>query len=168
MEEKTLKQIADRGQRIRELDEIDRQLSFEAENIQGRREAIALERRIEVAVIQALEMTLDDSVREKSWTAQHRNKKPGDQLSVAVLMEQVLEKYQEGLKTPGLLAEVRKIGFQTDSKDPIAVLTSTLHRRKDIFARGTAGHRGRRDIRWCLKKYAPAPLQNVVQLKASR
>ena len=104
-------------------------------------------------------------MREKSWTAQHRTKREGDPLSVPMLLKQVLEKYPDGLKTPALLVEMRKIGFQTDSKDPIAVLTTSLHRRKDLFARRNAGHRDHKNVRWCLSKYAPAPLQNVVQFR---
>jgi hypothetical protein len=153
MSERINRVIAEHGVRVKDLDDERKEVEREIRERETRLRAIDAEREKEVFAIRTLEEALDESERAKSWTAQHRNKKPGDPLSVAVLIEQALENRIDGLRLPALLTEVRKLGFQTDSKDPIGVLTGTLHRRKDLFARPTVGHRGRKDIRWCLKKY---------------
>ncbi len=153
MDERTQKEIAECGARVREIDAKRKKLASEIEERQAEDARLVLQRDKEVYGIKLLERTLDDTAREKSWTAQHRAKRPGDPLSVSALMQQVLENYPDGLKLPALLVEVRKIGFHTDSKEPIAVLTSTLHRRKDLFARRNAGHRDLKNVRWCLTKY---------------
>jgi hypothetical protein len=170
MDERVKKVIAEHGVRVKELDDERKEIEREIREREARLRAIDEERGKEVFAIRTLEEALDESEREKSWTAQHRNKRPGDPLSIVVQIEQALEKHMDGLKLPALLAEMRKNGFQTDSKDPIAVLTSSLHRRKDLFARRTSGHRGRLDVRWCLKKYipvSPAPTE-IEAFRSSR
>lgn len=151
MEERTEKQIVERGAKVREIDQRRKQIRSEIEEREAEDARLVLERDREIYAIQALEMTLDNTAREKSWTAHKRHKKEGDPLSLPVLIQQVLDKHPGGLKPPALWAEVRKLGFRTDSKNPIGLLTSTLHRRPDMFARRNAGHR---NVTWCLAKYA--------------
>ena len=153
-------QINQHGVRVREIDEQDKELEREIKEREVQRKHLAIERDKEVYAIRSLEMALEESDRSKSWSQWNRNKRPGDPLSIPVLLETVLEKNREGLKPPSLLVELGKIGFQTNAKKPIANLLSVLHRHKpEQFTR-------LKDGRWCLTKYAPAPLQNVVQFKA--
>ncbi len=149
MDERTQKQIAECGARVREIDERRKQLASEVEERQAEDTRLALERDREIYAIKRLELTLDDKVREKSWSAQHRHRREGDPLSVPALMQQVLEKHPNGLMPPALYAEMRKLGFQTEAKNPIAILTSTLHRRTDLFSRRKVA----RGVLWFLKKY---------------
>jgi hypothetical protein len=153
-------QISQHGVRVREINEQDKELEREIKDRQAQRERLAIERDKELYAIRSLEMALEEDDRKKSWSEWNRNKRPGDPLSVTVLMEQILEKHQTGLKLEALMTELEKLGFQTNSKKPTAILTSTLHRhRPNLFTR-------LKDGRWCLTKYAPAPLQNVVQFKS--
>jgi len=152
-------QISQHGVRVREINEQDRELEREIKERQAQRERLAVEREKELYAIRSLEMALEDDDRKKSWSEWNRNKRPGDPLSITVLMEQVLERNQSGLKASVLLAELYKLGFQTNSKNPLATLVSTLHRHQPTkFTR-------LKDGRWCLSRYAPVPLQNVVQFK---
>ena len=153
MDEQTQKQILERiaehGDRVRKADERQKQLDFEIEERQAEKARIALERDREVYLIKNFESLLDDKTREKSWSAQHRHRREGDPLSVPALMQQVLEKHPNGLQVPALYAEVRKLGFQSESKKPMGVLSSTLHARSDLFARRKVA----RGVLWLLKKY---------------
>jgi hypothetical protein len=152
-------QISQHGVRVREINEQDKELEREIKERQAQRASLAIEREKELYAIRSLEMALEEEDRKKSWSEWNRNKKPGDPLSITVLMEQQLETNQGGLKAPALLAALYKLGFQTNSKNPLATLVSTLHRHQPTkFVR-------LKDGRWCLSKYAPAPLQNVVQFK---
>ena len=149
MDDRTQKQIAERGARVREIDERRKQLASEIEERHAEDARLVLERDREVYTIQALEMTLDDKAREKSWSAQHRHRREGDPLSIPALLQQVLEKHPTGLQVPALYAEVRKLGFESDAKKPIGVLNSTLHARPDLFSRRKVA----RGVLWFLKKY---------------
>jgi hypothetical protein len=149
MNERIHQQIAESAAHVRELDERDKELSSEIEERQAEKARVALERDREVYAIKKLESALDDQDREKSWSAQHRYRREGDPLSVPVLMQQVLEKHPNGLQVPALYAEVRKLGFQSESKKPMGVLASTLHARSDLFARRKVA----RGVLWFLKKY---------------
>lgn len=152
-------QISQHGVRVREINEQDKELGREIKERQAQRERLAVEREKELYAIRSLEMALEEDDRKKSWSQWNRNKFPGDPLSITVLMERVLETTQSGLKASSLLTELYKLGFQTNSKNPIATLVSTLHRHQPTkFIR-------LKDGRWCLSKYAPSPLQNVVQFK---
>ena len=149
MDERIHQRIADLGARVREIDTRREELASEIEERQAEDARLVLERDREVYAIKNLELTLDDKAREKSWSAQHRTKREGDPLSLPALIQQVLEKHPDGLKPPAILAEIRKLGFQTDSKNPIGLITSTLHRRKDLFSRRNVA----RGVMWFLKKY---------------
>lgn len=149
MAERVEKLIADRASRIREIDARREQLASEIEGRQAEDAGLVLERDREVFAIKALEMALDEKDLEKSWTAQQRHRKEGDPLALITLMQHVLEKYPDGLKPPALYAEVRKLGFHTDAKNPLNLLTSSLHQRPDIFSRRKVA----RGVAWFLKKY---------------
>lgn len=150
--------IAQHGIRVKELNDERKEVLQEIEERQGRLQAIDVEIDREVFAIHSIEELLPEDKRGKSWVAQHRNRKPGDPLSVVVLLTQILEAHPRGLNISALLAEMRKLGFQTDSKNPSGILRSTLDRRAELFHNLTHG-------RWCLKKYAPPPSNNVVQLR---
>jgi hypothetical protein len=164
MAEPIQKLIADRSARIREIDARRKQIASEIEEREEEAARLVLERDREVYVIKNLEMALDEKEREKSWTAQQRPKREGDPLSLPALIQQVLEKHPDGLKPPTLYAEVRKLGFQTDSKNPIGLLTSTLHRRPDMFSRRKVA----RGVVWFLKKYEHVLPAESVSPQASR
>jgi hypothetical protein len=153
MDEQTQKHLIERiahsGERVRKIEERGKQLSSEIEERQAEKARLALERDREVYLIKNLETMLDEKAREKSWSAQHRHKQEGDPLSIPALVQQVLEKHPNGLQVPALYAEVRKLGFQSESKKPIGVLNSTLHARSDLFARRKVA----RGVVWFLKKY---------------
>jgi len=149
MNERIHKLIADRGARVREIDARRKQIASEIQEREAEDARLVLERDREVFAIKNLEMALDDQDRKKSWSAQHRHKQEGDPLSIPALVQQVLEKHPNGLQVPALYAEVRKIGFQSESEKPIGVLNSTLHARKDLFSRRKIA----RGVLWFLKKY---------------
>lgn len=86
--------------------------------------------------------------RERAWV---RTKRPGDDLSIPVLMERVLEAHPDGLQIAEILRELQKIGFESAAKDQIGNLTTVLYR-----------HRGKRfqkkeDGRWYLIKRGILP-----------
>ncbi len=148
-EKRIIEHIAEVGERVRKIDERGKQLSSEIEERQAEKARLVLERDREVYLIKDLETLLDDKAREKSWSAQQRPKREGDPLSIPSLIQQVLEKYPDGLQVPALYAEVRKIGFQSAAKKPIGVLNSVLHARTDLFSRRKIA----RGVLWFLKKY---------------
>jgi len=135
--------------RIRLIDERRKELVSEMGKLQAEEARLALERDREVYMIKNLETGLSEADREKSWSAQHRPRREGDPLSIPTLIQQVLEKHPDGLQVPALLAEVRRIGFQSDAKKPIGVLNSVLHTRTDLFSRRKIP----RGVLWFLKKY---------------
>ena|ERR1039458_8239220 len=144
---RVIEEIAKHGARV---EEIDIHLKLEDDVIKAateKKQALLLAREKEVFAIQALENVLDENEKEKTWTAWNRNKRPGDPLSMPVLLEKVLDGKPQGLPIPMLLLELKKIGFQSKSKDPHATLASVLHRCKpQKFLRKADG-------RWFLSKY---------------
>ena len=66
--------------------------------------------------------------REKAWV---RTKRPGDDLSMPVLIERVLETHPDGLQIAEILRELQKIGFQSAAKDQVANLTTVLYRHRN-------------------------------------
>jgi len=156
--ERLLKIIAQHGARVKEIDDRLKELEHESKAIDAERAALNLEREREVFAIRTVEEGLEEADREKSWTAQHRYRRHGDPLSVVVLLTKVLENHPEGMNLPAMLAGMRKLGFQTDARSPAGILRSTLDRREETFFRLKTG-------RWCLRKYAPPPLQNVVPFR---
>jgi hypothetical protein len=156
--EEIKKQVYARGQSITELEQEAKAISREIEERKTRLLEIAAIQDRELYAIMALEVYLPESER---WTQWHRtNKKDGDPLSLATLITEVLETKRNGLPARNIYVEICKLGWRTDSKKPQAMVVTTLHRRKDIF-------HYLKNKNWCLTKYAPAPLQNVVQFKAS-
>src|SRR5271163_1881363 len=150
MDERTLQElIAKCAERVSKIDQRREKVASEIGERQAEDARLVLERDREVYMIKDLEAELSEKSREKSWTAQQRPKREGDPLSLPSLLQQVLERHPDGLKPPAMYAEVRKLGFQTDSKNPIGLLTSTLHRRPDIFSR----RKVTRGVIWFLKKY---------------
>jgi hypothetical protein len=149
MAERPEKVIADRAARIREIDDRRKQITAEIQEREAEDARLVLERDREVFAIKSLELTLDDKELERSWTAQQRHRKEGDPLALVTLMQQVLEKYPNGLQPPALHAEVRKLGFQTDTKNPLTLVSSSLHGRPDVFSRRKVA----RGVVWFLKKY---------------
>jgi hypothetical protein len=160
-EKRILEHIAEIGARVRKIDERAKQLSSEIDERQAEKARLVLERDREVYLIKDIETLLDDKAREKSWSAQQRPKREGDPLSIPTLMQQVLEKHPDGLQVPALLAEVRKIGFQSDAKKPIGVLNSVLHTRTDLFSRRKIP----RGVLWFLKKYEHVLPAETVSVK---
>jgi HB1, ASXL, restriction endonuclease HTH domain len=73
--------------------------------------------------------------------------------SVASLAEKVLEAHPVGLKVPALIAELGKLGFKTESKNPTNNVNSILHRTGSPFVRLDDG-------RWILEKHASHPESN--------
>lgn len=65
--------------------------------------------------------------------------------SIADLAEKVLDPRPEGLYLPGLLAELKKLGYETESKNAANTVNSILNREKDRFVRV--------EDRWILKKH---------------
>lgn len=149
MAERIQKLIADRGARVREIDERRKQIASDIEEREDEDAGLVLERDREVYAIKNLELALDEKELEKSWTVQQRHRKEDDPFALPTLMRQVLEKHPDGLQVPALYAEVRKLGFQTDAKNPTNLLSSTLHARPDVFARRKVA----RGVLWRLKKY---------------
>jgi hypothetical protein len=68
--------------------------------------------------------------------------------SIADLAEKVLDSRPEGMFVPALLAEVKKLGYMTESKNAANTLNTALNREKDRFLR--VGDR------WILKKHLPS------------
>jgi len=66
--------------------------------------------------------------------------------SVPNLAEKALESRPEGLSTQALLAELKKLGYETESKNPINSVNSLLHRKGPPLVRSVDG-------RWKLAKY---------------
>jgi|ERR1700734_2039691 len=149
MAEKIQKLIADRGARVQEIDSRRKEIASEVRQREDEDAGLVLERDREVYAIKNLELALDEKELEKSWTVQQRHKKEDDPFALPTLMRQVLEKHPDGLQVPALYAEVRKLGFQTDAKNPTNLLSSTLHARPDVFARRKVA----RGVLWRLKKY---------------
>ncbi len=157
LKENLLKDVHDRGRRVKELEDDAKEVSREIERLKTRLLEIAEDQKKELSVIQALEKYLDEPER---WTQWHRtNKKDGDPLSLATLVAEVLEAKRTGLPARNIYVEICKLGWRTDSKKPIVMVVTTLHRRKDIFFH-------LKNKNWCLTKYAPDPRENVVHLKA--
>ena len=114
-----------------ELKELDRQ----ARELDSRRELL----RFHIA-------KLDEELGEEAEWA--KPKRPGDDLSLPVLTQSILENHPDGLRIPMILEELEKLGFQTQSKNPTATLNTVLYRhRPKKFMRLTDG-------RWFLTKYA--------------
>jgi hypothetical protein len=151
------KAVAERGRRFTELEKEAKAISREIDERKTRISEIAVLQDRELYAIQALEALLPENER---WTQWHRtNKKDGDPLSLATMITQVLEINRKGLPVRNIHAEICKLGWRSDSKKPQAMVLTTLHRRKDLFTY-------LKNKTWCLKKYAPDPMQNVVQFKA--
>jgi hypothetical protein len=87
-----------------------------------------------------------------------KTKRPGDLFSMPVLMEKVLEAHPDGLPVTKIWAEVKKTGYETTAKNPVANLTTVLHRHKGVKFGQTD------DGRWYLIRLgSPAPKLRVVQ-----
>jgi hypothetical protein len=67
--------------------------------------------------------------------------------SVPVLAETILRAFPKGLMTTPLLAELRKLGYESRSKNPANTLNSILRQAGDPFRRLSDG-------RWILKEFA--------------
>ncbi len=126
---------------------------IELREIRQRKRAVMDEERQQEFYIAKLEKLLGED--EKALV---QTKRPGDALSLPVLMENVLEAHPDGLPVPEIWAELKKTGFESAAKNPVANLTTVLHRHK-----GTKfGHTD--DGRWFLVRLgAPAPKLRVVQ-----
>jgi hypothetical protein len=79
-----------------------------------------------------------------SETPTRGRRKSGE--SVPDLAEKILDSRPEGLSTPSLLTELKKLGYETESKNPINSVNSLLHRKALPFVRMPDG-------RWLLEKY---------------
>jgi hypothetical protein len=160
-EKRILEHIDEIGSRVRKIDERAKQISSEIEEREAEKARLVLERDREVYLIKDYETLLDEKARAKSWTAQQRPKREGDPLSIPSLIQQILEKYPDGLQVPALYAEVRKIGFQSKAKNPIGVLNSVLHARTDLFSRRKIP----RGVLWFLKIYEHVLPAETVSVK---
>jgi hypothetical protein len=150
MAERIQKLIADQGARVQEIDVRRKELASEIRQREEEDAGLVLERDRSVFAIKTLEMALDEKDLEKSWTAQQRYRKQDDPFALPMLIHQVLEKHPDGLQVPAIYTEVRKLGFQTDAKNPLNLLSSTLHARTaDLFTRRKIA----RGVLWLLKKY---------------
>jgi hypothetical protein len=111
--------------------------------------------------------TLESELSGAGATVPHTAKKGGRQPtgnSIPALAKRVLELagiQGEGLTVPNIIAEITKLGYQTDSKNPANSVNSTLHK---------AAKNGEPFVRvrnkWYLKKYAPAdsaPLADAIR-----
>lgn len=151
------KQVTERALTVKQLDEDAKAIRASIARENAELEEIARIRDKEVHAIKALEMFLPESERWTQW--RRTDKKDGDPLALSTRMAEVLEKNRDGLNARTVLAEVRKLGYQTTAENPLAMVQGTLHRRKDLFCQ-------LKNKTWILKKYAPAPNENVLQFKA--
>jgi hypothetical protein len=149
--------VFERGRRIKEIEDDMKALKREIQNSQQRLSEMEFVKDRELYAVKALEELLPESDR---WTQWHRSdKKDGDPLSLVTIIVQVLENKRAGLPARVVCTEALKLGWQTENKSPMSAVTTALHRRKDVFFY-------MKNKNWCLKKYAPDPLENVLQFKA--
>jgi len=85
--------------------------------------------------------TLEGALSEA--TPKRRGRRKTGQ-SAADLAEKVLDSRPEGMFIPSLLAELKKLGYETQSENATNTLNAALHREKDRFVRI--------EDRWILKK----------------
>jgi hypothetical protein len=124
----------------------------ELREIRQRKRAVIEEEKRQEYYVAKLAKHLGDDEKELI-----KIKRPGDSFSLPVLTEKVLEGYPDGLRVPKIWDEVKKTGFESSSKNPIAVLTSILHRHKG----GKFGQTD--DGRWYLIRLgSPAPKLRVI------
>jgi hypothetical protein len=62
--------------------------------------------------------------------------------SVPTLAKVILRAFPQGLTAPQLLAELRKVGYESTSKNPANVLNSILRQEPDAFQRPSEGRWG--------------------------
>jgi hypothetical protein len=155
--EEIKQKVRERGRRFKEREDEAKVLAREIEERQQRLSEIAILQDRELYAIKALEELLPESDRWSEW--RKSNKKDGDPLALPTLITQVLETKRTGLPARMICAEVLKLGWQTENKSPMSAITTALHRRKDLFFY-------LKNKSWCLKKYAPDPMENVLQFKA--
>ncbi len=143
--EALLKDVHDRGRQVKELEDQAKAVSREIEQLKTRLLEMTEIKNKELLQIEALERYLPESER---WTQWHRtDKKDGDPLSLATLITEALEAKRNGLPARNIYVEICKLGWRTDSKKPMGMVVTTLHRRKDLF-------HYMKNKNWCLKKYA--------------
>ena len=76
-------------------------------------------------LIETLERELAESDDEQPSV-----RKRSSSTSTITLSDKVLQDHPDGLRTQALLAEMRKLGYVTESKEPTNNLNSQLHRNK--------------------------------------
>jgi hypothetical protein len=147
--EELKRKVFERGRRIKEIEDEEKALKHEIQDRQQRLSEIAVVKDRELYAVKALEELLPESDR---WTEWHRSdKKDGHPLALPTLIAKVLENEQAGLPSRRIEAEVRKLGWHTESRNPHVAVTTALHRRDDLFF-------NMKNKNWCLKKYAePRP-----------
>ncbi|HEY9158342.1 hypothetical protein [Candidatus Binatus sp.] len=103
-------------------------------------------------LIETLEAALSEAT-----PARRGRRKTGQ--SVADLAEKVLDSRPEGMFIPALLGELKRLGYETQSKNEPNTVNALLHREKDRFVRI--------EDRWILKKYqATVQTQEHKQISA--
>ena len=73
--------------------------------------------------------------------------------SVPTLAKVILRSFPQGLTVPQLLAELRKVGYESTSKNPANVLNSILRQESESFKRSPDG-------RWNLTEAERAKTEN--------
>jgi hypothetical protein len=125
----------------------------ELREIRHRKRAVIEEEKQQEYYIAKLEKLLGEN--EKALV---KTKQPGDSFSMPVLIEKVLESNPDGLRAAEILAKVQKTGFETSAKNPVANVTTVLHRHKGAKFGQTD------DGRWFLIRLgSPAPKLRMVQ-----